>query len=943
MFTKFGVNTFNWCMHVLLTSLATQYCGAWLSEFYQVAQDICIKYMWFCDSHMQVNRCTPCSNGTYSLSATSPYGCLPCPDDQGAFCSLGHLIPKPGFFQRDPLLPQLLACPLIGACRVEANPWAMRMQLQGLLALQRPYQHQEQSISHQEPQQQQQGGRRRLVGVWSGGDALQRPNQHEQGSISHQEPQHQQQQQGGRKRLVGVLSGSGVMVSAWGSHGGGSHRRLRQAAEPPMGPGSGGAPLEGQGCGVDGLLAAALQAAASRCGLSGDGSDGSGGGGSADVAEGPRNSSCEYVDDVRATDGSRGSVNRTCVLLEMQRHLAEAFTNTDEKDLIGRYSSETLAWQQMQCQAGYTGDLCGTCMPGLTAEAAAAVEAATGVPPSEAEMRGFGRLRFRCVACKGFGAEIAVLIVVFLAQCVYIALGVMLQVRAPKRVLLARGATRVTRHCTVTHPGDSGASGVKQQPPEGGKRHKSTRVQQGIRVGLRDLEGEILGARRRRGGEVGPGFEGDNTGLSEHPSLGVGVFFPTEPSYSLEPPIELFNSASTRDFSSETSFWGQFTSSSSGRALSSLRLLRRSQTTFRRPPAAGAAAAAAPAAVLNAGDDSCSDHTPLAPKQTPPSHLYHPHGAAAAGFGSPATDSRVTTAVQLAEIYPAEHFDSTAPSTSSSGQEYVQIGFTGEPSTNGLHGMGRPAAAAAHGMAAAASHQEQQQGVLVARQETFLTARGDSSSNTPSSSSSSSSLGEGFRMSSAAAAREPGLQEQLALGQPSRGQARKNGVVDESRAPCSLQQWLPPGYSFGTEAAPPGAAAAAAGVPADNVRRPLWEWPVQAGPSAEHQGHEGLRHGPGRQPVERSGPRALVVGRYDQPPQETEEGPIDQLEGLGGPGKVGDVEVAARGQPIGVDSGGSSSEEEQVIKPAPQKMLPAATLVGIWKILTNYLQVRHRA
>ena len=67
-------------------------------------------------------------------------------------------------------------------------------------------------------------------------------------------------------------------------------------------------------------------------------------------------------------------------------------------------------------------------------------------PPSEDNMRGFGRYGFRCVQCRPLGIEVVVLLAVFLAQAVYISVGVMLQVRTPQKVLLRRGPSRVERH-----------------------------------------------------------------------------------------------------------------------------------------------------------------------------------------------------------------------------------------------------------------------------------------------------------------------------------------------------------------------------------------------------------------------------------------------------------------------------------------------------------------
>ena len=112
---------------------------------------------------LQVSRCIPCSEGTYSLNATNPYGCLPCPaGEQGGLCSQGRLIPAPGFFQRNPLLPQVMACPLTKACRVWDDPWALSKQLERLIALHR---HRSYPLPVQHDAQQAQ--RRRLMGAES--------------------------------------------------------------------------------------------------------------------------------------------------------------------------------------------------------------------------------------------------------------------------------------------------------------------------------------------------------------------------------------------------------------------------------------------------------------------------------------------------------------------------------------------------------------------------------------------------------------------------------------------------------------------------------------------------------------------------------------------------------------------------------------------------------
>jgi hypothetical protein len=210
-------------------------------------------------------------------------------------------------------------------------------------------------------------------------------------------------------------------------------------------------------CDVDGMLDAALQAAHSRCGIDGTSTD-------MTASNTGDPSSCSSVNE-RFSSGSMHSASRTCLLLAMQQHLAKEITDVEHQQLVSRYGSEMLVWQQMQCQPGYTGDLCGTCMPALTPEAAASVFKSTGVPLSEEEVRGYGRLRFRCVACRRFSTEVAVMVVVFLAQCLYIAVGVVLQVKAPRKVLQGRGASEFPMHHSGTGQGGANMSAAdpKQQ------------------------------------------------------------------------------------------------------------------------------------------------------------------------------------------------------------------------------------------------------------------------------------------------------------------------------------------------------------------------------------------------------------------------------------------------------------------------------------------------
>jgi hypothetical protein len=61
----------------------------------------------------QVNRCVPCAkSGTFSLNASQD--CQQCPP--GGLCIEGLLVPQEGFFQPNPLVPQLFQCPMKGAC-----------------------------------------------------------------------------------------------------------------------------------------------------------------------------------------------------------------------------------------------------------------------------------------------------------------------------------------------------------------------------------------------------------------------------------------------------------------------------------------------------------------------------------------------------------------------------------------------------------------------------------------------------------------------------------------------------------------------------------------------------------------------------------------------------------------------------------------------------------
>jgi hypothetical protein len=66
---------------------------------------------------LQINRCVRCSaNGTYSLNpfTNETIGCQPCPN--GGLCQNGLLAPRIGYFSYNPFVPQILPCPLKGAC-----------------------------------------------------------------------------------------------------------------------------------------------------------------------------------------------------------------------------------------------------------------------------------------------------------------------------------------------------------------------------------------------------------------------------------------------------------------------------------------------------------------------------------------------------------------------------------------------------------------------------------------------------------------------------------------------------------------------------------------------------------------------------------------------------------------------------------------------------------
>lgn len=59
-------------------------------------------------------RCS--ANGTYSLNpfTNETIGCQPCPT--GGLCQNGLLVPRSGYYSYNPFVPQILPCPLKGAC-----------------------------------------------------------------------------------------------------------------------------------------------------------------------------------------------------------------------------------------------------------------------------------------------------------------------------------------------------------------------------------------------------------------------------------------------------------------------------------------------------------------------------------------------------------------------------------------------------------------------------------------------------------------------------------------------------------------------------------------------------------------------------------------------------------------------------------------------------------
>jgi hypothetical protein len=231
----------------------------------------------------------------------------------------------------------------------------------------------------------------------------------------------------------------------------------------------------------------------------------------------------------------------------MQSSLAEAFTQMEDKDLGALYTSELLAWQQMQCEVGYTGDLCGTCMPGLTPAAAAAFTQATKKEPSEVEMLGFGRYGFRCVQCKAFGRELVVLLTVFTAQAVYIAVGVMLQVRAPHKMQLIKQQQGIEGINSVP----SGDNKGQQQQQQRRGSHLGAGAGDPVKLDIVMADMSDVQATRD------PALSGKGIG-SIRGFLGLASSSAPERADDNTAAADIFSPASCRPGSREKSFWGQF-------------------------------------------------------------------------------------------------------------------------------------------------------------------------------------------------------------------------------------------------------------------------------------------------------------------------------------------------------------------------------------------------
>jgi hypothetical protein len=79
---------------------------------------------------MQVNRCIRCGPGTFSLHPN--ISCQPCITPGGS-CTDGLLLPADGYYMPSPFVPQLLRCPLTGACAGHVLQGATDQQMQSIL------------------------------------------------------------------------------------------------------------------------------------------------------------------------------------------------------------------------------------------------------------------------------------------------------------------------------------------------------------------------------------------------------------------------------------------------------------------------------------------------------------------------------------------------------------------------------------------------------------------------------------------------------------------------------------------------------------------------------------------------------------------------------------------------------------------------------------------
>lgn len=121
---------------------------------------------------LQVNRCVRCANsGTFSLHPDRP--CQPCVP--GGLCSKGLLQPREGYWSSNPFVPQVIPCPLQGACsdrNLSSEEFTALVPWLGLLQQEQEQVSQQLQQHHQQHQQQQQplgnwssaaGGRRVLL------------------------------------------------------------------------------------------------------------------------------------------------------------------------------------------------------------------------------------------------------------------------------------------------------------------------------------------------------------------------------------------------------------------------------------------------------------------------------------------------------------------------------------------------------------------------------------------------------------------------------------------------------------------------------------------------------------------------------------------------------------------------------------------------------------